>query len=1119
MKHFIACICMLASFGFVHAQFSTTEYSTPAVIPQAPEVASLLRYSEVPVSYYNGIPNIGVPIYTLQGRELAAPINLSYHAGGHRVTEESSWVGLGWNLSAGGQISRTVKGYPDDGGEYGFITNPYTVDHIKLVCDLDPSVANDPHSCAYYTGQQAIDLRFDYEPDDFNYSMFGQSGRFMFNQERDAANPKGEIVQFPNKNVVIQPIYTNYKITGWTIIDTNGITYQFAVGNIFHVADTFQSIAGQIELSPEDGEGNTYIETWDLVSVTSPNGDVITLEYDHPILDGYPSAYPFNDINTTQGSQSLVVHNSNGPLSDVEKKRIDTYSITKRHYTLLSKITSSKGSVHFVRDTNNRLDTQSSKQRLAAIEVYNTDNILTQRIKLNHGYFTSPAPNFSEFIGTGTNDDSFLSKRLYLKKVIFEGHHRGYNPSEDYSYSFEYNTDVMLPHKRSYAQDHWGYYNGKNNTNLIPFQSVGNTQSANREVDPDYSVACMLNKITYPEGGVTKLYYENNRGDVRHIDLPPYSGKKIKVAAQASNQHSITQNSNGSTTYVFWSNDFTVTSDAKSASSNTNKTQMEYFGFSNRCENVDALYTGADQVCENMFFKLYKVNGNSETLVASYSIWESGSVLVDKDESYKVKIEITTNGNDYNLTDHYSDVEFKWFEKNPNPNAEVFDYFGGLRVKAIKTYDLTQLTSYKSFDYSDGYILSQPFYFSIGMGDVRKYVSQSWVPLLTTQSGYAGYTTVVENIHELATDAGHGSANAGNSQVRQIKRTYTPASTSVAFPGAPYTQDWVGGQPVLEEITGKSSSTTGYATFADENVDNIKGFVLSREYHLFPFDLAGEQAVIACMNAGACDISRNIYNIWPGQKLPNRQTNITKEGDLELTQVTETFYESVPNHYNPTRTLFTDSKADVYETVIRYPYEENNTTLLAANRLTVPLNTKQYKGTTLMQTAITNYGNFTGSHPVNNPTNHLLASMSGATTNNALEERITYHGYTKYGQPREVSKTGGTHITYVWGYNYNYPVAKIENATYAEVATLVDEATIQNLTGAALENALAPLRNGLPNAMVSTYSFDPLIGMTQSTDPRGRSSYYKYDTMGRMQYTLDHDGNVLSQNTYHYKNN
>jgi YD repeat-containing protein len=172
-----------------------------------------------------------------------------------------------------------------------------------------------------------------------------------------------------------------------------------------------------------------------------------------------------------------------------------------------------------------------------------------------------------------------------------------------------------------------------------------------------------------------------------------------------------------------------------------------------------------------------------------------------------------------------------------------------------------------------------------------------------------------------------------------------------------------------------------------------------------------------------------------------------------------------------------------------------------------------------MQTAISQYGGFTGTDPMENPTNTLLQFMSAAKQSNALEERITYHGYNKHGQVREVSKTNGTHITYLWGYNYNYPVAKIENATYAQVAAIVDENTIQNLSGTTLESTLDALRSGLSEAMVSTYVYAPLIGVRQTTDPRGITTYYQYDGMGRLKYVLDHNQHLLSSNSYHYKNN
>ena len=59
---------------------------------------------------------------------------------------------------------------------------------------------------------------------------------------------------------------------------------------------------------------------------------------------------------------------------------------------------------------------------------------------------------------------------------------------------------------------------------------------------------------------------------------------------------------------------------------------------------------------------------------------------------------------------------------------------------------------------------------------------------------------------------------------------------------------------------------------------------------------------------------------------------------------------------------------------------------------------------------------------------------------NSLEKIVVaYHSYDAKGNPTEVSKKDGTHIVYIWGYHQTQPVAKIENATLADIpsATII----------------------------------------------------------------------------------
>ncbi|MEJ7645923.1 MAG: hypothetical protein WKF87_15115, partial [Chryseolinea sp.] len=53
-----------------------------------------------PISYHTGVPEISVPIYTIQEGTLSLPVSLRYHSSGIRVDEVVSCVGSGWSLNA-----------------------------------------------------------------------------------------------------------------------------------------------------------------------------------------------------------------------------------------------------------------------------------------------------------------------------------------------------------------------------------------------------------------------------------------------------------------------------------------------------------------------------------------------------------------------------------------------------------------------------------------------------------------------------------------------------------------------------------------------------------------------------------------------------------------------------------------------------------------------------------------------------------------------------------------------------------------------------------------------------------------------------------------------------------
>ena len=127
---------------------------------------------------------------------------------------------------------------------------------------------------------------------------------------------------------------------------------------------------------------------------------------------------------------------------------------------------------------------------------------------------------------------------------------------------------------------------------------------------------------------------------------------------------------------------------------------------------------------------------------------------------------------------------------------------------------------------------------------------------------------------------------------------------------------------------------------------------------------------------------------------------------------------------------------------------------------------------------------------------------------------------------------------FYWGYNKTYPILKLDNISEIDIESIIESISILPQGYNSLENLLLSidniatdatqkvrwntfnnnLRNALPNAMIETYTYAPLIGMTSKTDARGYTTYYEYDEFNRLKHVKDADGNILSKNDYNYKN-
>jgi len=149
-------------------------------------------------------------------------------------------------------------------------------------------------------------------------------------------------------------------------------------------------------------------------------------------------------------------------------------------------------------------------------------------------------------------------------------------------------------------------------------------------------------------------------------------------------------------------------------------------------------------------------------------------------------------------------------------------------------------------------------------------------------------------------------------------------------------------------------------------------------------------------------------------------------------------------------------------------------------------------------------------------------------TGQNIEELRMKYDYDLYGNITNVMQDETIVTIYLWGYNGRYPIVEIKNAAYSEV-----ESAVKAVFGVASINALScqshsdadrsmlialfkALREHplLKKALVTGYTYKPMVGITTITDPAGKTFTYEYDHANRLYQIKDSDGNIMEQYEY-----
>lgn len=1100
------------------------------LIPPSPEAFNFSTYGNLPLNGSTGGFNYSVPICTVKSGDITLPISVNYFSNGARVDELAGIVGINWSLNAGGVVSRVIKDYPD---ELGYRWYPALQDDPLQNPDMVIKIAN--------TKPSQGGTAYDGEQDWFSFNVNGISGSFFFDENL-------------NPHVLSESrVKISYELSGqftkFTLIDESGFKYIFGGSSNF-IESNF--LLNQCDDYP-NGQYNT---SWFLQEIVSPKNNSITFTYANNEI------YYLTDltINTTiSGDCQGVYHSSyKGCLSS-------SYFQSK----VLSSIHFKNNSVNFEYDAN-RID--GGGKKLSVIKVKHNSALINQ-IEFGYnmvGVRSTPYNSGLDILSEPGLEPDHLKHRLFLKEILFKGNLQTLNNKK---YLFEYYEEEQLPMRLSYSKDKFGYNNGS--TNSSPFSSelksyedliskvpgsfIGNF-SANKAVNTNKVYYGMLKKITYPTGGSTMVEYEANSDTV--VTEQNLDNTESMILVKYCDMPDVINS------FEFVSNGNPINFEAFADYQGFSCDQAAYFD-----KYSIKIYKDSQLVFDQ--YVSYGFELETDKTKQCKSSW-SGSynfepICTVAGSTYKVSMTLDADSNAV-----YGNV--KIFYNKELSLVSTTKYSGGARVKRIVDYTGGNEYNGRNFYYNK---LEE---FPSTNTTLRNYyepiLSKSstvsiWCPILTDpylkcfQYGEKAIT-----IYQISTNAFNSSYlnrqgssyyvvteifDSNGKKNGALEREFIPSTSSIGR----MIKGW--------QVYGVPPSNNGDMYKDKIRVENLydvdNDLISKKRYHYTTVEDNYLTATVARKNwvhpadpEYLEDTSQDVcaskpdplinYSVWVYEnhfgvvKLDTIvKTDYMDNGDVE--NITSYTYGTAP-YYLLKSSSTTNSLGEIIKSEFTYPTDLIGVEqtpymqeLVNGNRISEPVITKTFKGNSKLSQKHFKYGQSSSTGNLLIPTEiHFRKGDLDININTDEDRKLQLLNFDSYGNILEYKQEDGLHICYIWGYNQEYPIAKIENATYSQVSGQVSN--LQSLSNSdnnrtidlrdsngdiysysgnegLLREALNTLRNSLPNAQLTTYTYDPLVGVTSITDAKGYTTYYEYDDFNRLKQVIDVAGHILSENEYNYK--
>jgi YD repeat-containing protein len=1076
-------------------------------VPPSPNAGAFAKFGNIPVGPSTGIPQVTVPIYQYSNKNsgLSLAVSLDYHAGGIRVDEVASSVGIGWALNAGGVVSRVMKGVPDECAD-GFLNTAY----------FDGTAGDNPTNApSFKPFVKAYNKQWDIEEDIFTFNFNGRNGRFAYGRN-------GDILMIDAQKLKIEKEVSNITvgssaepmITKFTITDENGVKYIF-------------SAYEKTEL-PTAAIHQQFTSSWYLTAIQAASGqDNITFVYDDVTINEYITSI------TETAAADLYSNGSTFPVGEI----VSQSSQRQRIY-------------------GKKLRMISLPQGINLQFIYNT----TPRTDLPNDYLLSRIliqdPNKQLGKGYILQQDYSLGNRATLLKVIPFG---GLNAEfQDAPYQFFYKTG--LPPRLDNHQDHWGYptfWTQLDNSRRIPHeifaQGIGGQYElpgVNRDTDPNGCLAGSLYKIIYPTGGWTEFLLEPNEANDGWLNQsfsvvvndPPYLDKIESYSLSTSNGVPAYQD-----TY------FTFNGEPDGGTQFTLSLQPSAFG----------------QTC----------NGTCVMRIEVFP--PTGSALISRDftsplspSSISFTLTNPVKGTQYRIRFYYNLLsvsnynaiaQLKWKEKQAQTShtvnySHIQPYVGGLRAKKISDYDGTSAipVSVKEYEYkaengqSSGILATYPTYTYTtryeGLSNVAISSGHTYIggePLIRLRQSSSAYDIVYTNGSPVCYSRIVEYQRNNNKSNGKIERFFTVRSAGSvgSFPFVPSNNPtWTYGLLQKEVVydAGDNILRTTTNTYVNKTMPDYSNPSVVQNftsYTIAPVLFNVSDGFLDNENATSVKVS----GFLPIGFLYNDYLPLAGRIDIQSTTVTErnpatgqtittvSSYEYDPAYYYVKKKKFTNSKNQEIAELYTYPLDKVATgqtdpyqDMVNRNIINPVVETEQQVNQVMQKRLATNYMKAWPDNTVSILPQTVQTQLKGYSS----DIRLRFYKYDNKENPQSVGQEKGMITSYIWGYNKQFPIAEIKNSDYATVEAVLGGAAVVSgfgeqvsPTDVAVNTFLAPLRSDLrlKNALITTYTYSPLYGVSTITDAQGRTNTYEYDSLGRLRLIRDQNNNIIKKFDYRYQ--